>query len=100
MGCGAGESLEIGVKVNYRSIPYLNIREKKNGICNDWSLTSGGHMYQEDKVYIQFFENHKNDIPNIDRLIKILKSDQKPGHLVHAECVKRFFESNVFNCRK
>lgn len=53
-------------------------------------------MYQEASVYIQFFENHKNDIPNIDRLIKILKSDQKPGHLVHAECVERFFKSNVF----
>jgi hypothetical protein len=53
-------------------------------------------MYQKDKVYIQFFGKHKNDIPNIDRLTKILKSDPKPGHLVHAECVKRFFESKVF----
>jgi len=47
-------------------------------------------MYQEDSVYIQFFRKHKNDIPNIGRLIKILNSDPKPGHLVHAECVKRF----------
>ena len=46
--------------------------------------------------YISYFEKHKEDIPNIDKLIKLLKSDNKTGHIVHAEFVKRFFECNKF----
>ncbi|MCP8305339.1 MAG: tetratricopeptide repeat protein [archaeon] len=29
-------------------------------------------------------------MPNVDRLIKILRRDKKPGHIVHAEFIKRF----------
>ena len=52
----------------------------------------------EDKArfYIKYFEKHKEDIPNIDRLIKLLRSDKKAGHIVHADFVKRFFEGNKF----
>lgn len=45
--------------------------------------------------YITYFENNKNRIPNIDRLIKRLKRNS-PDEIVHAETVKRLFEGGKF----
>ena len=53
-------------------------------------------MYQESRIYIQYFQKYINNIPNIDRLINNLTTNPSLGHLVHAECVKRFSESNIF----
>ena len=47
------------------------------------------------KGYVVYFENNKNKIPNIDRLIMRLKGNS-PGDIVHAEFVKRFFEGDKF----
>ena len=47
------------------------------------------------KGYIVYFENNKDKILNIDRLIMRLKGN-RPGDIVHADFVKRFFEGDKF----
>jgi hypothetical protein len=39
---------------------------------------------------------NKGKAPHVDRLITILQRDPKPGHLFHAESIKRFIESGKF----
>ncbi|MCZ2845383.1 MAG: hypothetical protein O2U61_02635 [Candidatus Bathyarchaeota archaeon] len=51
---------------------------------------------QKSNVYIQYFNRHKNEIPNIGRLIQKLEKDKKPGHIVHAYCIKKLFEDKNF----
>ncbi len=43
-----------------------------------------------------WFEQRKNEIPNIDRLIHKLRNDQQLGHLVNAQFVKQFHEDGTF----
>lgn len=46
--------------------------------------------------HIYFFEREGKKIPNIERLINLLKSDPKPGNLVHAGLTKIFFQDGAF----
>jgi len=59
-------------------------------------MSSSNEMERKSQEYIDYFERNTARIPNIERLVKILKSDKNPGHIVHAEFVKRFFEGGVF----
>jgi hypothetical protein len=59
-------------------------------------LISSNEIERKSQEYIDYFEKNKARIPNIERLVKILKSDTKPGHIVHAEFVKRLFEGGIF----
>ncbi|RLI99632.1 MAG: hypothetical protein DRP06_03150 [Candidatus Aenigmatarchaeota archaeon] len=67
--------------------------DKKRFKMNDFELIEVSRASEE---YIKYFEKNINKIPNIKKLIKILKKDKKAGHIFHAECVKRFFEGNKF----
>lgn len=59
-------------------------------------MNESAEVEKKSKEYIEYFEKNKDKIPNIDRLIKLLKSDKKPGHIVHAEFVKRFLKGGKF----
>lgn len=59
-------------------------------------VSSSNEIERKSQEYIDYFEKNKASIPNIERLVKILKSDKKPGHIVHAEFVKRLFEGGIF----
>jgi len=43
-----------------------------------------------------WFEEHKEEIPNCERIIQKLRKNQLLGHLVNAEFAKRFFIDGVY----
>lgn len=51
---------------------------------------------QKSKECIEYFNKHKNEIPNIERLIQKLETDEKRGHIIHADCIKKLFEDKNF----
>ncbi len=59
-------------------------------------MNEADEIEEKSQEYIKYFEKNKDKIPNIEKLIKILKKDKKAGHIFHAECVKRFFEGGKF----
>lgn len=48
------------------------------------------------KKLASWLQQHKDEIPNSDRLIHKLKHNQQLGHLVNAEFVKRFHEDGSY----
>ena len=51
---------------------------------------------EKNKYYLVWLEKNKTKIPNCNRLIKLLKSDKKAGHVIHAMFVKKFVEGEKF----
>lgn len=51
---------------------------------------------EKSEYYVKWLKANKTNIPNCERLIKLLKSDKKAGHIIHAEFVKRFVEGKKF----
>ena len=70
----------------------MESQKKKRRLLRRVEMMANDEINKKADEYISYFEKHKEDIPNIDKLIKLLKSDNKTGHIVHAEFVKRFFE--------
>jgi len=58
-------------------------------------MDKSDEIKNESNEYIIYFENNKDRIPNIDRLISRLKRNS-PDEIVHAETVKRLFEGGKF----
>lgn len=51
---------------------------------------------EKSEYYIKWLEENSSNIPNCEKLIGLLKSDKKAGHIIHAEFVKRFVEGGKF----